>query len=66
MVIGVGDLKKGVTIELDGQPYQVIDYSKYSESIIGSPVKYGFEYSSENNSDFLSSSSIKELVSFYK
>ena len=27
MVIGVGDLKKGITIELDGQPYQVVDYS---------------------------------------
>jgi|TARA_B110000116_G_C16744601_1_gene540255 elongation factor P len=27
MVIGVGDLKKGITIELDGEPYQVIEYS---------------------------------------
>ena len=27
MVINVGELKKGITIEIDGQPYQVIDYS---------------------------------------
>ena len=29
MVIGVGDLRKGVTIELDGEPYQVIEYSSH-------------------------------------
>lgn len=27
MVISFGDLRKGVTIELDGEPYQVVDYS---------------------------------------
>ena len=29
MVIGVGDLRKGVTIELDGEPYQVVEYSSH-------------------------------------
>ena len=29
MVIGVGDLRKGITIELDGEPYQVVDYSQH-------------------------------------
>ena len=29
MVIGVGDLRKGVTIELDGEPYQVIEYNSH-------------------------------------
>ena len=29
MVIGVGELRKGVTIELDGEPYQVIEYSSH-------------------------------------
>ena len=27
MVIGVGELHKGMTIELDGEPYQVVDYT---------------------------------------
>tara|TARA_B100001564_G_scaffold360040_1_gene385038 strand:+ start:5773 stop:6765 length:993 start_codon:yes stop_codon:yes gene_type:complete len=45
---------------------QEIDYSHYKESIVGSPVKYGFEYSSENNPDFLSDKSIEELISDYK
>ena len=29
MVIGVGDLRRGLTIELDGQPYQVIEHSTH-------------------------------------
>ena len=29
MVIGVGELRKGVTIELDGEPYQVVEYSSH-------------------------------------
>lgn len=29
MVIGVGELRKGITIELDGEPYQVIEYSTH-------------------------------------
>mgnify|MGYP000854025172 CR=1 FL=1 len=29
MVIGVGELRKGLTIELDGEPYQVIEYSSH-------------------------------------
>lgn len=29
MVIGVGDLRKGLTIELDGQPYQVIEHTTH-------------------------------------
>ncbi len=29
MVIGIGDLRKGATIELDGEPYQVIEYSSH-------------------------------------
>lgn len=29
MVIGFGDLRKGVTIELDGEPYQVVAYSSH-------------------------------------
>ena len=29
MVISFGDLRKGVTIELDGEPYQVVDYSSH-------------------------------------
>lgn len=45
---------------------QIIDYSQYGKSIKGTPVKYGFEYSSENNPDFLNSSSIEDLVSEYK
>mgnify|MGYP000881555760 CR=1 FL=1 len=28
MTIGFGDLHKGATIELDGQPYEVIDYER--------------------------------------
>jgi elongation factor P len=27
MVIGVGDLRKGITVEIDGEPYQVVEYS---------------------------------------
>ena len=29
MVIGVGELRKGITIELDGEPYQVVEYSSH-------------------------------------
>ncbi|MCZ6614567.1 MAG: elongation factor P [Chloroflexi bacterium] len=29
MVIGVGELRKGVNIELDGEPYQVVEYSSH-------------------------------------
>ena len=29
MVMGFGDLRKGITIELDGEPYQVLDYSSH-------------------------------------
>ena len=29
MVIGVGQLRKGVTIELDGEPYQVIEFNSH-------------------------------------
>ena len=29
MVIGVGDLRRGLTIELDGEPYQVIEHSTH-------------------------------------
>ncbi|MEE8442178.1 MAG: elongation factor P [Dehalococcoidia bacterium] len=29
MVMSFGDLRKGVTIELDGEPYQVIEYSSH-------------------------------------
>ncbi|MBI4201112.1 MAG: elongation factor P [Chloroflexi bacterium] len=29
MVISFGDLRKGVTIEMDGEPYQVLDYSSH-------------------------------------
>ena len=29
MVIGVGDLRKGLTIELDGQPYQVVEHTTH-------------------------------------
>ena len=29
MVIGVGELRKGVTIELDGEPYQVLEFSSH-------------------------------------
>ena len=29
MVIGIGELRKGVTIELDGEPYQVVEYSSH-------------------------------------
>jgi elongation factor P len=29
MVIGVGDLRKGVTIELDNEPYEVVEYSSH-------------------------------------
>ena len=29
MVISFGDLRRGVTIELDGEPYQVVEYSHH-------------------------------------
>lgn len=29
MVIGVGDLRKGVTIELDNEPYEIVEYSSH-------------------------------------
>ena len=29
MVIGVGDVRKGVNIELDGEPYQVLEFSSH-------------------------------------
>ena len=29
MTIGFGDLRKGVTIEVDGQPYEVVDYERH-------------------------------------
>lgn len=29
MVIGVGEVRKGVTIELDGEPYQVLEFSSH-------------------------------------
>ena len=29
MTIGFGDLRKGVSIEVDGQPYEVIDYERH-------------------------------------
>ncbi len=29
MVIGFGDLRKGLTIEMDGEPYQVVEYSSH-------------------------------------
>lgn len=29
MVIGVGELRRGVTIEIDGEPFQVVDYSSH-------------------------------------
>ena len=29
MTINFGDLRKGVTIELDGQPYEVVDYERH-------------------------------------
>ncbi len=29
MVMSFGDLRKGVTIELDGEPYQVVEYSSH-------------------------------------
>ena len=29
MVIGVGELRRGLTIELDGEPYQVIEHSTH-------------------------------------
>jgi len=29
MVIGVGDLRKGLTIELDGHPYQVVEHTTH-------------------------------------
>ena len=28
MTIGYGDLKKGMSIELDGEPYSVVDYER--------------------------------------
>ena len=28
MVIGVGDLRKGITIEVEGEPYQVVDFNQ--------------------------------------
>lgn len=28
-MIGVGELRKGITIELDGEPYQVVDYQQH-------------------------------------
>ena len=28
-MIGIGDLKKGITIELDGEPYQVVEYNQH-------------------------------------
>ena len=27
--IGFGDLRKGMTIEIDGQPYEVMDYTRH-------------------------------------
>jgi len=45
---------------------QNIDYHRYSKSLIGSPVDYGFEYSSENNPIFLDKKNIKNLISKYK
>ncbi|MSQ41367.1 MAG: elongation factor P [Dehalococcoidia bacterium] len=27
-MIGVGDLKRGITVELDGEPYQVVEYTQ--------------------------------------
>ena len=29
MVIGVGELRKGITIEFDGEPYQVVEYNSH-------------------------------------
>ena len=29
MVIGVGEVRKGVNIELDGEPYQVLEFSSH-------------------------------------
>ena len=29
MVVSFGDLRKGMTIEMDGQPYQVVEYSSH-------------------------------------
>lgn len=29
MVISFGDLRKGITIEMDGEPYQVVEYSSH-------------------------------------
>ena len=29
MTIGFGDLRRGVTIEMDGQPYEVVDYERH-------------------------------------
>ena len=45
---------------------QNINYSRYSKSLIGSPVDQGFEYSSENNPIFLDKKNIKNLISKYK